>query len=105
PDREVLVDRAEVRPYDLEGNTGICPVHHKLVSQLEQRERGLDLMKPGRPPRQNAEKQVDLGVGHHAQRGHDRSCCAAWRTSRSRKCSRESDQNPSSVIGMNVVTW
>ena len=74
--------------------------------QLEQGECCFNLMKTGGLTRENAEEQVDLGVRCHAHgpnRGHALSPSAAVRSSRSPRCSRDSDQKPSSVMGRKVV--
>ena len=88
---------------------------HELVRELEQREGGLDLVKPGRRfPGENAQEEIHLGVRHDphgVRQGPAPSPLAAGSAGptrrRSLKCSRmvARDLRPSSVIGSNVDTW
>ncbi len=88
---------------------------HELVRELEQREGGLDLVKPGRRfPGENAQEEIHLGVRHDphgVRQGPAPSPLAAGSAGptrrRSLKCSRmvARDLRPSRVIGSNVDTW
>ncbi len=112
--RKVLFFRAEVRSVDRQRDPGRGTRHHNLVRELEQRERGLDLMVAVALARQNAQEQVELRVRGNAQsvrrgggRAHegDSGVAAALRKSLRCSCARDSASKPRRVIGIKLVMW
>jgi len=114
PHRQVVLHGTEVGPLHGQRDAAAVrgPAHDQLVGQLEQRERGLDLVVPGRRfPRQDAEQQVELRVGRDTdalggrRHGRQSSASAAARSSARCRRMRDSEYSPSRVMGTNVVRW
>ena len=76
-----------------------APLLASTSGQLEQGKCRFDLMESRRFAGEDTEEQVDLCMRSGADcRGHAVSCAVL--SSRRRRCRRDNDQNPRSVIGM-----
>jgi hypothetical protein len=108
PHREVVVGRSQVGPVERKLDTARRARDHQVVRQIEELKRGFELMKAAVLPREDAQEQVHLRMrgDAHAVGRHARAPAAGGAASWPRRSpARESEYNPSSVIGTNVDAW